>query len=93
MGWIVAIIGGFIAGIIAKAIVPGDEPGGFIMDAAIGIVGGIIGKLVLPFLGLPAASATSALWNLIVAVVGAIILLLIYHAIVGSSRRSTGTTV
>lgn len=90
MGWIIAIIGGLVAGIIAKAIVPGNEPGGFIMDAIIGIVGGIIGKLLMPVLGLPATAG--ALWNLIVAVIGAIILLVIYHAIVGSGHRTHGTT-
>lgn len=88
MTWIAVILGGFLAGVIAKALVAGDEPGGFIVSALIGIVGGVIGKLVM---GLFGVANGNALWNLIVAVIGAVILLLIYHGITGSRRA--GTTV
>ncbi|MBD0348783.1 MAG: GlsB/YeaQ/YmgE family stress response membrane protein, partial [Thermoleophilia bacterium] len=40
LGWILL---GLLAGIIAKAILPGDDPGGFIITAIIGIVGAILG--------------------------------------------------
>lgn len=88
MVWLAVIVGGILAGIIAKAIVPGNEPGGFVIDAVIGIVGGILGKLVMNMVGL-AAYSNNALWNLIVAVIGAIILLVIYHAVTGNRRGIT----
>ena len=43
MGIIAFIILGAIAGAIAKALLPGDDPGGFIVTTLIGIVGAIIG--------------------------------------------------
>lgn len=85
MEWIYVILGGLIAGIIAKSIVPGNEPGGWLIDIVIGIVGGILGKLLLPLIGLPAQAG--ALWNLIVAVIGAVILLVIYHAVTGGAKK------
>ncbi|HEY3267103.1 MAG TPA: GlsB/YeaQ/YmgE family stress response membrane protein [Armatimonadota bacterium] len=90
MGWVAAIVGGFLAGIIAKALVRGEEPGGFLMDVIIGIVGGVLGRLVLGMVGL--AYYGNAFYNLVVAVIGAVILLVLYHAISGSGRRA-GTPV
>ena len=46
MGIIAFIILGLLAGIIAKAILPGDDPGGFIVTAIIGIVGALLGGLL-----------------------------------------------
>jgi uncharacterized membrane protein YeaQ/YmgE (transglycosylase-associated protein family) len=43
MGIIAFIILGLLAGAIAKALLPGDDPGGFIVTAIIGIVGALIG--------------------------------------------------
>ena len=45
MGIIAFIILGMLAGAIAKAIMPGDDPGGFIVTTIIGIVGALIGGL------------------------------------------------
>ena len=42
MGIIAFIVLGLIAGVIAKAIMPGDDPGGIIVTAIIGIVGAIV---------------------------------------------------
>ncbi|HET6382102.1 MAG TPA: GlsB/YeaQ/YmgE family stress response membrane protein [Armatimonadota bacterium] len=80
MSWLAVIIGGAIAGLIAKSIVPGNEPGGFVVDALIGICGGIVGKFLMPVIGLSAHSG-NPLWNLLVAVVGAVIILAFYHLI------------
>jgi len=88
-GWIAAIIGGLIAGLIAKAIVPGKEPGGFIIAALIGIVGGVLGNFILSMVNL--GQGDNPIWNLIVAIIGAVILLFIYHALTGNRRA--GTTV
>ena len=48
IGWIIL---GLLAGIIAKAILPGDDPGGIIVTTLIGIAGAFIGGLITKALG------------------------------------------
>jgi uncharacterized membrane protein YeaQ/YmgE (transglycosylase-associated protein family) len=43
MGIIAFIILGALAGLIAKALLPGDDPGGFIVTTIIGVIGAILG--------------------------------------------------
>lgn len=79
------IIIGFVAGVIAKFIMPGDnEPSGFILTAVLGIVGAFVATYLGQALGWygPGQGA-----GLIGAVVGAIIVLVIYGLVAG--RRST----
>jgi uncharacterized membrane protein YeaQ/YmgE (transglycosylase-associated protein family) len=81
IGWIVL---GLIAGFIASKIVNRSGEG-FLMDIVLGIVGAVVGGFI--FVQFGAAGVTGFnLYSMIVAVVGAIILLVIYHAIFG--RRS-----
>jgi uncharacterized membrane protein YeaQ/YmgE (transglycosylase-associated protein family) len=85
MGIIWTIIIGFIAGIIAKFIMPGrNEPQGFIWTAVLGIVGALLATWLGQAIGWyqPGQSA-----GLIGAVVGAIIVLLIYGFVVGRRSR------
>ena len=87
MGIIAFIILGAIAGAIAKALLPGDDPGGFIITTIIGIVGAILG-------GFLAAALFDAdpldnffdISSWLTAIVGAIILLVIYRAVAGRGR-------
>ena len=51
MGIIAWIILGLLAGLIAKALLPGDDPGGLIITTLIGIVGAFIGGLIVKALG------------------------------------------
>ena len=84
MGIIWTIIIGFVAGVIAKFIMPGpNEPAGFIMTTILGIVGAFVATFLGQALGWygPGQGA-----GLIGAVVGAIIVLLVYGMVV--SRRS-----
>jgi uncharacterized membrane protein YeaQ/YmgE (transglycosylase-associated protein family) len=77
------IIIGFIAGVIAKFIMPGDnEPAGFILTAILGIVGAFVATFLGQALGWyrPGEGA-----GLIGAVVGAIIILLVYGIIAASA--------
>ncbi len=86
MGIIWTIIIGFVAGIIAKFIMPGDnEPSGFILTTILGIVGAFVATYLGQSLGWyqPGQSA-----GLIGAVVGAIIVLFIYGLFMGRSRRT-----
>jgi uncharacterized membrane protein YeaQ/YmgE (transglycosylase-associated protein family) len=84
MGIIWTIIIGFIAGILAKLITPGDnEPSGFILTTLLGIVGAFVATYLGQALGWYQAGQGA---GLIGATVGAIIVLLIWGAIAG--RRS-----
>ena len=72
MGIIVTIIVGFIVGLIARAIMPGNQSMGFIMTTILGIVGALAAGLVMQALGYSGAVG----W--IASVVGAIVVLWIY---------------
>jgi uncharacterized membrane protein YeaQ/YmgE (transglycosylase-associated protein family) len=84
MGILWTIIIGFLAGVIAKFIMPGDnEPTGFILTAILGIVGAFVATFLGQALGWyrPGEGA-----GLIGAVVGAIIVLLVYGMVAGRRR-------
>jgi len=81
MGWIAWIILGLIAGFIASKIV-NKEGSGLVLDIVLGIVGALIGGFIFNAVGAVGVTGFN-LWSLLVAVIGAIILLVIYHAIVG----------
>lgn len=89
MSIIAWILLGLIAGAIAKAIVPGRDPGGLIITTVIGIVGALLGGFLAwalfhshPLQGFFDLST----W--VAAIVGAVILLIIYHLATGRGRRA-----
>jgi uncharacterized membrane protein YeaQ/YmgE (transglycosylase-associated protein family) len=82
MGIIAWIIVGLIAGALAKLVLPGDDPGGFIVTILIGIVGAFVGGFVFNLFGGAGVSGFN-IWSILVATVGAIILLLIYRLVAG----------
>lgn len=78
MHWLWVFIVGLVVGIIAKLITPGKDPGGFIITAILGIIGSVLATWVGERLGWwPATGLT----HFIASIVGAIILLVIYHAV------------
>lgn len=81
LGWIVL---GLIAGYIASHIVDNDGKGPLV-DMILGIVGAMVGGEIFSALGSAPVTGFN-LWSLFVAVVGAVIILLIYHAIAGRRR-------
>ena len=86
MSIIWTIIIGFLAGVIAKFIMPGDnEPSGFIMTTILGIVGSILASYLGQALGWYKADEGA---GFIGAVVGAIILLVIYGFLAGKRRAA-----
>jgi len=92
MGIIAFIVLGLLAGAIAKAIMPGDDPGGYIVTAIIGVVGALLGGFVAA--ALFDAHPLDEFFDIstwLTAIVGAIILLLIYRAVLG--RRGHGAHV
>jgi uncharacterized membrane protein YeaQ/YmgE (transglycosylase-associated protein family) len=90
------IIFGLIAGAIAKAILPGSDPGGAIVTILIGIAGSLIGGFIgRALLGYGTVNETGTgvtrpgfLMNLLLAVIGAIILLAGYRLIKGRSMTT-----
>ena len=86
IGWIII---GAIAGVLGKLIMPGDDPGGIIVTILLGIVGAFVGGFLTSLVGI---GGGGFIWTIIVATLGAIILLAIYRAFVGSrggrSRRT-----
>ncbi|MFL6009552.1 MAG: GlsB/YeaQ/YmgE family stress response membrane protein [Rubrobacteraceae bacterium] len=82
IGWIII---GLIAGALGKLIMPGDDPGGIIVTILLGIGGAVVGGFLAGLIGL----GGGPLWTIVVATLGAIILLAIYRAIAGS-RRTAG---
>lgn len=88
MGIISWIVVGLIAGLLGKLIMPGDDPGGIIVTILIGIVGAFIGGFVVSIFGGTGVTGFN-IWSIIVATIGAIILLAIYRMVVGgrTARR------
>jgi uncharacterized membrane protein YeaQ/YmgE (transglycosylase-associated protein family) len=82
MGFISWIILGLIAGAIAKLLLPGKDPGGFIITIIIGIIGAIIGGYISTILGLGTVSGVN-FGSIIIAILGSIVLLLIYRMVMG----------
>jgi len=87
MSIIWTIIIGFVAGLIAKWIMPGrNEPSGFILTTILGIIGAVVATYLGQALGWYRADEGA---GFIGAVVGAIIVLFIYGLIAGRSRSTS----
>jgi uncharacterized membrane protein YeaQ/YmgE (transglycosylase-associated protein family) len=84
MSILVWIIFGLIAGALAKAIMPGDDPGGIIVTTILGVVGALIGGFIAVQLGFGDITGFD-LRSFGVAIAGALLLLLVYR-LVKSSR-------
>ncbi len=84
---IIWIILGFLAGYLAKLIMPGPDGGGFILTTILGIVGAIVGGYVGSLFGFPMASSFDniggSIPTFIFSVIGAIVVLAIYRLITG----------
>jgi len=74
--WIILV--GFVVGLLAKMLTPGRDPSGFIITVAIGIAGSLLATYGGQALGLYSAGEPA---GFIGSLVGAIILLAIYHLV------------
>jgi uncharacterized membrane protein YeaQ/YmgE (transglycosylase-associated protein family) len=87
IGWIVL---GLIAGAIAKAILPGDDPGGIIVTIIIGIVGALLGGFLAQVLfNVDSMDEFFDISTWLTAIIGAVILLVLYRLVTGRGRRRT----
>ena len=86
IGWIIL---GLLAGLIAKAILPGDDPGGLIVTTILGVLGALGGGFVAQAIGFGDPIDEFFDWSTwIAAIIGSIVLLLIWRAVSGERRRT-----
>ncbi len=83
MGIIGFILLGLIAGAIAKAIMPGDDPGGIFVTTLIGIAGAVVGGLIASALDIGDLDEFFDIGTWLIAIAGSLLLLLAYRLIVG----------
>jgi uncharacterized membrane protein YeaQ/YmgE (transglycosylase-associated protein family) len=84
IGWIIL---GLLAGVLAKLILPGDQPGGIIVTTLIGVVGALIAGFVAQALGF--GDPLDEFFDIstwVAAIIGAVVLLAIWGAV--ASRRT-----
>ncbi|MFB7941660.1 GlsB/YeaQ/YmgE family stress response membrane protein [Streptomyces sp. NPDC127049] len=88
MGIIAWILIGLLAGMIAKALMPGKDPGGVIVTILIGIAGGLLGGwLGKVILGVDSIDGFFDVSTWIAAIVGSMILLALYRLVTGGRRH------
>jgi uncharacterized membrane protein YeaQ/YmgE (transglycosylase-associated protein family) len=78
LGVLYSIVSGLIVGIIAKLLMPGRDPGGFIITIVLGIAGALLGGFLGRAMGLYGPNEQAG-W--LMSILGAIILLVIYRVI------------
>jgi len=83
LGWIVV---GLVAGAIAKLLMPGQQGGGCIITVLLGVVGAVVGGWVFSFFGGKGVTGLD-LGSIAVAVVGALVVLLIWGLVTGRKRK------
>ena len=86
MSLITWILLGLVAGFIASKLV--NKTGeGFFMDIVLGVVGAVIGGWVFNTFGMAGVTGFN-IWSILVSVGGAVIFLVIYHAIIGMKKSA-----
>jgi len=86
MGFIGLIILGLLAGAIARAILPGKQPGGWLATLILGVIGALLGGWLGSLLFDRGLTEFFDIQTWLLAIVGAIIVLVIYGAVVGRRR-------
>lgn len=90
MGIIAWILLGLIAGMLAKVVMPGNDPGGVIVTTLIGIAGAVIGGLIAEAVGFEGLESFFDLRTWIIAILGSLLLLALYRA--ATQGRQTRTS-
>jgi uncharacterized membrane protein YeaQ/YmgE (transglycosylase-associated protein family) len=84
IGWIVL---GLCAGAIAKLIMPGDDPGGFIITTLIGIAGALVGGFIASAIGVGDLDEFFDIGTWLIAIAGSLLLLFLYRVIAGEGTH------
>ena len=82
MGWLTWIVLGGVVGAIAKLIMPGKDPGGIFITILLGIAGAFVGGYISTLLGFGTVTGFNLI-SLVIAVGGALLLLILYRVIKG----------
>lgn len=85
LGWIIL---GLVAGAIAKAIMPGRDPGGIIITMLLGIVGAILGGFIGRAIFSSDIGSFFDLSTWLLAILGSIVVLAIYHLVTSRGHRA-----
>jgi uncharacterized membrane protein YeaQ/YmgE (transglycosylase-associated protein family) len=85
LGWIIL---GLVAGAIAKAIHKGDDPGGVLGTLAVGVAGALVGGLIASAVGIGGIGSFFSLGTWLIAIGGALLLLVIYNTLANGHRSS-----
>ncbi len=89
MGVISWLVLGLVAGAIAKALHKGErEPGGLIGTLLVGILGAVFGGFLASRIGLGSIDSFFSIGTWIIAIAGAFLLLMIFNAATGATRRT-----
>ena len=80
MGLISWIVIGLLAGLLARWIMPGEDPGGIIVTILVGMAGASVGGFIVSILGGAGATGFNV-WSILVATLGAVILLALYRMV------------
>jgi uncharacterized membrane protein YeaQ/YmgE (transglycosylase-associated protein family) len=87
IGWILL---GLFAGAIAKLILPGDDPGGIIVTTLIGIAGALVGGFIASALGIGDLDEFFDIGTWLIAIGGALLLLVVYRMFTGRTAARRG---
>jgi len=88
MGILGYIVLGLIAGAIAKLILPGKQGGGWLVTLLLGVLGAVLGGGIASLIGLGPITEFWSLYTWIVAIIGSIIVLVIYGFFVSRKRKA-----
>jgi uncharacterized membrane protein YeaQ/YmgE (transglycosylase-associated protein family) len=80
VGLISWIVVGLIAGLLARWITPGPDPGGIIVTVLVGMAGASVGGFLVGILGGAGATGLN-IWSILVATIGALLLLFLYNLV------------
>jgi uncharacterized membrane protein YeaQ/YmgE (transglycosylase-associated protein family) len=83
IAWIVV---GLVSGLIAKALMPGREPGGLIVTILLGIAGAFVGGYLAIAAGISDGVNNFDVGTIVLAVLGAMLLLIVYRSLFGGGR-------
>lgn len=88
MGFLAFLLLGLLAGAIAKAIIPGDQPGGWLATLLLGVVGALLGGWLGGVIFDVGLGSFFSLSTWLLAIGGSIVVLLVYGAITGRRART-----
>ncbi len=80
MGLLSWIVIGLLAGLLARWIMPGEDPGGIFVTILVGMAGASVGGFIVSILGGIGATGFNV-WSILVATLGAVILLALYRLV------------